>query len=120
MDGYNSDEDCDDNNADINPGAIEIPGNDVDENCDGIIISNKNLAYFGVSIYPNPVSEVLIINSPQVLNLKLINIMGKTVLEKTITLDQNILNVEKYVNGIYTLILTDKNNNSAYQHIILE
>lgn len=43
LDGFDSecDYDCDDDYSDVNPSMFEIPGNDIDEDCDDIILCNS-------------------------------------------------------------------------------
>lgn len=38
-DGYDSDVDCDDNNASVNPGAVDICGDGIDQDCSGVDLS---------------------------------------------------------------------------------
>jgi hypothetical protein len=94
-------EDCDDQDAAINPLAEEILDNNVDENCDGNIeVGVSDYQAEPLMIYPNPSNGYFVVESDDVFQYQIFDQQGREVAQGTLSKEKRV-QLNTLSDGIY-------------------
>ncbi len=118
-DGFIEAFDCDDNNAAINPAAVEIFGNDIDEDCNGITTSTSDVEIQGLNIGPNPSNGTVTIRKEDTQKMKVFvyTVDGRMIVSKKGGAQVILSGLET---GAYIVKIIDTNHNTAVRKLVVE